>query len=68
VFIIWSQIWPACTPKNAKHRVIWGGMKKTLYRSFVVNNSSRHSIDKIGGGEKSVIPEFKGDMGMSKKS
>jgi hypothetical protein len=43
-------------------------MKKALYRSFVVNNSSRHSIDEIGCGEKSVIPEFKGDMGMSKKS
>lgn len=54
IFIIWTKVWPACTTKNTKHGIIRRSIKKTLQRTFVINDSCRHAINKIGGCEESL--------------
>jgi hypothetical protein len=65
--IIWVQIWPTCTSKDSKRKVIWCLVKEALKRGLTMNDLARKPINQIGGSDKCLIPKFERHRCMSKQ-
>jgi hypothetical protein len=58
VFIIWTEIRPTSTPKDAQKRIITGFTEETFHGSLRLDNFARETINQIDCSEKSFIPIF----------
>jgi hypothetical protein len=57
VIVVGTEVRPAGAPKRAKEGIIRGVSKQTSERRKVVEGARRHSINKVAGSEKSLVPK-----------
>jgi len=55
--MIWIQKRKIKTPKYMQKIIIRRTFKKTVKRGPIIEDKSRHAIDKINQGFKSIIPK-----------
>jgi hypothetical protein len=57
VGIIWAKVGPARTSERAQKLIVGFVFSEEFHRSNIVENTTRHAVNKIGSRENGFIPE-----------